>query len=744
MFIMADEIEQLKTVFRSLVVSSPTQVNVCSLLRDYRSMIGAPVPLTKYGYRNPVEFLKERFSDCFLFSGAPSNPVLTLIVPNSLKHIDKFVQKQKVSSTAKFNPKRRSVPEECVKPLKEKFNNFVIKNNLRSETPKKSCETLNLSNSRVVVSKPTPAPSKVNHNGVADRPIVYNNLVDNTNTVSKPQNISNVEDKNNDVHGTTKNSPHTESKDDKIDNAIADNCNAVKIFLRKRLPLYNSSNYLDEESNSPEPPDGSIHDDDSGRHTASSGNSGKAQQLEQLKHEVMQLICDAPDGVWCTDLIRLYRDRYNRELNFTRFGFTSIISLVYSVEQRVQITRPDATGDWLLQERARATPAPPALRARRPRTARPVSDSLRALDPDDALPGIDFDPDVFPEDCMHFMESIESVSLNDFRPGAMVEVMIGEVYSPSHFWFIRVGDNYNIAMEEMMDEMTHYYNNVGRERVLSRGAVRVGHYCSSLYERDWHRSLIVKVLDSDTVKVRHVDYGTVDTVSVSSLKPLRRAWAQLPAQAARARLAAVRPPAAGWRWPHAACTAFLALVTNRRLVANVVALDQRDQIAEVLLIDTSSEEDVCIGTELIRAGHADSRPDSALRVSANNDYEESNSDISASASEVMGRAPRRLRTWDADSQLTTVPMDARSRLYRVAALTERITKSRTATLVNLPLTQPTLIHTTSERDPSPTSQSSSARVPAPSGDTDDETDTVITNNVLRLRVALNKKYRQTY
>lgn len=63
------------------------------------------------------------------------------------------------------------------------------------------------------------------------------------------------------------------------------------------------------------------------------------------------------------------------------------------------------------------------------------------------------DPDVFPEDCMHFMESIDSLSLSDFRPGAMIEVMIGEVYSPSHFWFIRLGDNYNVAMEDMMDEM---------------------------------------------------------------------------------------------------------------------------------------------------------------------------------------------------------------------------------------------------------------------------------------------------
>lgn len=63
---MEEEIVQLKSVLRSLVVSSPTQVDVRSLLRDYQNMIGSAVPLRKFGYNNPVEFFKERFSDCFL------------------------------------------------------------------------------------------------------------------------------------------------------------------------------------------------------------------------------------------------------------------------------------------------------------------------------------------------------------------------------------------------------------------------------------------------------------------------------------------------------------------------------------------------------------------------------------------------------------------------------------------------------------------------------------------------------
>lgn len=73
--------------------------------------------------------------------------------------------------------------------------------------------------------------------------------------------------------------------------------------------------------------------------------------------------------------------------------------------------------------------------------------------------------------------------------------------------------------------------------------------------------------------MRHVDYGTVDTVECAKLRPLRRDWARLPAQAVRACLAGVRPSAGGSRWPHSTSEHFLRTVCNMRLVAKVVAVD---------------------------------------------------------------------------------------------------------------------------------------------------------------------------
>ncbi|XP_045537564.1 tudor domain-containing protein 5 [Papilio machaon] len=561
---MEDEIKELKSVLRSLVVSSPTQVDVRTLMRDYRSLVGRALPIAKLGYKEPVHFLRERCSDCFLFHGDPRNPVLTLIVPDTLKHIDKFVQKQKVSNTVKHKGKRRSVAALVLPPS----NNLISKTFLAKEKE-----------SGIIKKE--------------ERDTVKNDLTLDADT------------ENNQVYNGTSHS-------------------ALENFMKKRMPLCTSMADFQADT------DSSRGDADSGRQTFSSGSSTKWTQFEELKSEIKNILEDHPEGIWCTDLVALYRQRHGRELQVARFGFTSVLSLVCALADTVRAWRPRGAADWRLQHTAAPAPASvsaPATARRAPASVSAPAAARRApapapapapvaahIDPDDALPGVDYDPDVFPEDCVHFMESIPAAPLAGVAAGAHLEVIVGEVYSPSHFWLIRLGEQHSVAMEDMMDEMTEYYSRgAGCGRRLARGAVRVGQYCSSCYEGDWHRSLIVKLVDSDTVKVRHVDYGTVERCAVSELRPLLRRWASLPQQAVRARLAAVRPPHAGRRWPRAAAAFLLRAVTQRQLVALVSA--HRDDIVEVLLIDTSSDEDVCINTEMVRAGYADPRDDSCLGTS---------------------------------------------------------------------------------------------------------------------------------
>lgn len=61
---------------------------------------------------------------------------------------------------------------------------------------------------------------------------------------------------------------------------------------------------------------------------------------------------------------------------------------------------------------------------------------------------------MFPADCVQYPDDIPPASLEGFERGSVLEVIVGEVYSPSHFWLLRMGERHNIAMEEIMDQMT--------------------------------------------------------------------------------------------------------------------------------------------------------------------------------------------------------------------------------------------------------------------------------------------------
>lgn len=80
------------------------------------------------------------------------------------------------------------------------------------------------------------------------------------------------------------------------------------------------------------------------------------------------------------------RERYGRELNYSRLGFPSISACACALPALAASRAPD--GDWLLRD-ARAPP-PPAPRARRAAPRAAAAPAAPAADPEDALPGIDY------------------------------------------------------------------------------------------------------------------------------------------------------------------------------------------------------------------------------------------------------------------------------------------------------------------------------------------------------------------
>lgn len=205
--------------------------------------------------------------------------------------------------------------------------------------------------------------------------------------------------------------------------------------------------------------------------------------------------------IYCNfhEAIIYVRERFESTLPYQAAGFASLIALVRALPDVAGVRRPDPVGDWLLYDAER--PPPPAPRPPPPPPVVPPA-AVRPLD-EDALPGVPYEAGVFPADCVQPGESIPRLSLVEerVRPRDSLVVRAAEVYSPSHFWLLLADEEHYDALDRLMDDMNEYYEGEGRDRRLSVGALTVGHHCSGRYQRDWHRSVIVAVLDSDHVKV---------------------------------------------------------------------------------------------------------------------------------------------------------------------------------------------------------------------------------------------------
>ncbi|GBP55438.1 Tudor domain-containing protein 5 [Eumeta japonica] len=290
-------------------------------------------------------------------------------------------------------------------------------------------------------------------------------------------------------------------------------------------------------------------------------------------------------------------ERFGRELCYERFGVSSGIALMRMLEGTVfHVRRPEALGDWRLYDARRAPPpadvaAPACTSAPSPPPANAASD-----------------------DVMLFMNTIRPESIAALEATVMIDVLVGEIYSPSHFWVLRRDDQHCGLLYAVMDAMTEYYDNgLGAKRCLAEEMeARAGLYCAARYDRDWHRALVLHLIDADTALLRYIDYGTIGRMPITSLKPLLKCWGELPAQAVRARLAGVMPPSRARHWPHTSSAEFLQLVRDLPLVAEIVAVDYEEGILELFLVDTSTAEEMCVNDLLIQKGFAAERFDTVL------------------------------------------------------------------------------------------------------------------------------------
>ncbi|KAK4317137.1 hypothetical protein Pmani_011771 [Petrolisthes manimaculis] len=158
-----------------------------------------------------------------------------------------------------------------------------------------------------------------------------------------------------------------------------------------------------------------------------------------------------------------------------------------------------------------------------------------------------------------------------FPCDALVEVVLGEVYSPYHFWIIHHGSSTSQQLNFLMDNMFEFYSSrVGERYMVPQEVVAVGALVVAQYTDDnnYYRAIITVIEDLTTVK------ASLDNVIPMNGKK---------------------------KWNKHASVKFLEMVQNKGLIAQVISTED---VVHLCLWDTNGEVDVNIGEFLIEEGFA--------------------------------------------------------------------------------------------------------------------------------------------
>jgi hypothetical protein len=190
--------------------------------------------------------------------------------------------------------------------------------------------------------------------------------------------------------------------------------------------------------------------------------------------------------------------------------------------------------------------------------------------------------------------------------GNFFDVTVTLAVSPSNFVVQPYKEGQKLEL--LMNDLSNFYNDPSHLREMSVEQVEEGSYFSARHPDDgyWYRVRVTKVIDSENVAVRYVDYGDLSMVSLGNLQPLCFQFRNLPYQAIHARLADIMPAAGDWRpedtiW-------FNQRVVDQQFVSLVKGVSESasgELTLDLALIDTSdNEEDRYVEKELVQEKRA--------------------------------------------------------------------------------------------------------------------------------------------
>ncbi|XP_067831990.1 tudor and KH domain-containing protein [Heptranchias perlo] len=187
-----------------------------------------------------------------------------------------------------------------------------------------------------------------------------------------------------------------------------------------------------------------------------------------------------------------------------------------------------------------------------------------------------------------------------------LEVYVSAAENPNHFWIQILGSRC-LQLDNLTYEMSRYYGNVSGTG--EEFTPKLGNIVAAPFQDDgfWYRARVLGFLESGNADLYYVDYGDNREVPIGKLQILRSDFLSLPFQAVECSLDGIQP--VGEQWSEEAMNCFDRLTYCAEwkiLLAKICSYSQSGGVTrpQVQLFDRTCDQNLDIGDELVRLGHA--------------------------------------------------------------------------------------------------------------------------------------------
>ncbi|XP_051929921.1 tudor domain-containing protein 5-like [Hippocampus zosterae] len=625
---------KLKKDLRSLLISSKVDLDPELLRRDYKAMVGHPLPLKLLGFRNIMDMLKEIPDVVSLYVREDGKTLMKAVSHESTRHMEELVAKQRTSGTDKtrkdrqfssyrdcqqsipmIHPRRGGAPLALPPQLRAQLRLLLSRGPLRLselETSFLRCfghalrvhdlgfysagEMLEAAEDLVLIQQSRFGSMLTLREQMLPK------------TFNTQQNLRALKT-------TTKaKSEDTECSVHKGPTNASCNLQMIEKNQEPEPRLNQKQHFLKLQ-------------EELCQHIAENGVAGTISH--KLKDKLQKVVSQSSCGISVHHLPEEYKRLLGEDLPLKENGFVSVTELVDAMDDIFSLQHVDGDGkhDWIIKNiHSDDNPG-----VKQPQTSCHSQESLwdckvGSSNEDEERLSRDYcvnqemisSAELYPAIKVYCgtvvpLDALQSQHLK--RPTLhsafdLVQVKVEEVESPRLFYSCFIGSEEARSFEYMKAEMIQCYSSpdVSERYRLPKGFVRRGQVCcASSEDMQFTRGVIHKVIGPTSVDVYHVDFGTVTTVHTDDLMFLKSCFSILPAQAVPSSLAGIKPITGGWT--SEAIASFVSLCCNRLLVAALVCYT--GDVLHLYLCDTNTDEDIYIHSVLLSQGHGESCSPSA-------------------------------------------------------------------------------------------------------------------------------------